>query len=133
LNKKYRVNEFLHTTRSEEIGEQLVQLLRIYTNGKGRYLKDVKFEGIDKTSDNFKPWSISKHNGANYTIKVVKNTFVLEVHHIIGTGAQPKMLVACILLQLSPTFRREGLGNVFLKLVFNRVSDEQRERYDYNI
>jgi hypothetical protein len=55
----------------EEKSERLVQSYAIYTNSKGRRLKDIS-ENQDKLSTNYVPWTTWKPNsGANYTIKIL--------------------------------------------------------------
>jgi hypothetical protein len=66
----------------EESDRLLVEGYTIYTNNKGRLIRNASQKGIDKISNNYKPWAIEKHLDANYSIRVIQNTFV---NHIIVT------------------------------------------------
>jgi hypothetical protein len=69
---------------TEESNRQLVQCFTQYTKYKYKYrgCNHVTQKGIDKISHNVNPWIKLKHNGENYTIKVIENTYV---NRIIGT------------------------------------------------
>jgi hypothetical protein len=67
----------------KEVDDQLVQFFTTYTSNKGRCLDHVQLSGIDKMSNNYKPWTNYKPQyGANYTIKLMENTLI---NLVIGT------------------------------------------------
>ena len=70
---------------AEEERATVVFEYRSYVNKKGRNKSHVKLEGIDKTSDNYKPNQPGKgFYGASYCIKILNNTFIYHPYQKVG-------------------------------------------------